>query len=79
MRFTSQTGRRHDGTLDQRAVYPADLIQVGVHCASTMWLACADCGGWPPGLPQLKGTYVHYDTEVMVAALALEAHGPARW
>src|ERR1700730_1795248 len=29
MRFTSQTGRRHDGTLDQLASSPADLIQVG--------------------------------------------------
>jgi hypothetical protein len=29
MRFTSQTGRRHDGTLDQLASSPAYLIQVG--------------------------------------------------
>src|SRR6185295_8199497 len=29
MRFTSQTGRRHDGTLDQLASSPAHLIQVG--------------------------------------------------
>jgi hypothetical protein len=29
MRFTSQTGPRHDGTLDQLASSPADLIQVG--------------------------------------------------
>ncbi len=29
MRFTSQTGRHHDGMLDQLTLHPADLIQVG--------------------------------------------------
>ncbi|MDT7595136.1 MAG: hypothetical protein QOJ06_682 [Pseudonocardiales bacterium] len=29
MRFPSQTGRHHDETLDQLALHPADLIQVG--------------------------------------------------
>src|SRR6476646_8482046 len=35
MRFTSQTGRRHDGTLDQLASSPAHLIQVGGSVPST--------------------------------------------
>ncbi|MCA1697204.1 MAG: hypothetical protein LC749_22200, partial [Actinobacteria bacterium] len=29
MRFTSQTGQHHDGTLDQLTRHPTDLIQVG--------------------------------------------------
>ena len=47
MRFTSQTGRRHDGTLDQLASGPAHLIQVGgspsPDCAATYAAPSPDC------------------------------------
>src|SRR5271167_4319529 len=41
MRFTSQTGRRHDGTLDQLASSPAHPIQVG---GSNQLVEVAFCG-----------------------------------
>jgi hypothetical protein len=56
MRFTSQTGRHHDGTLDQLTLYPVDLIQVGDSHCTTPAAAATDSPSAPPAGPVVRHT-----------------------